>query len=126
MSNLSNALWITVIGMGLVFLAILLLWGLMALLVRLTGEKELGPLADETSSPADAAAAPSHVDLVLSARKRKAAVAAVAVVLARKGLREQYAHPAEHAASGVNLWQAVHRASELKGRANLQKKQVIR
>ncbi len=126
MSNLSNALWITAIGMGLVFLAILLLWGLMALLVRLTPEKEPSKSGDETLPPADAEIAPSGADLVLSARRRKAAAAAVAVRLAREGLRAQYPHPVEHAAAGVNLWQAVHRASELKGRANLQKKQVIR
>jgi Na+-transporting methylmalonyl-CoA/oxaloacetate decarboxylase gamma subunit len=39
-SNNLIALQITAIGMGLVFAAILLLWLMMAVLMRFTGEKE--------------------------------------------------------------------------------------
>jgi Na+-transporting methylmalonyl-CoA/oxaloacetate decarboxylase gamma subunit len=33
---MANAVWISIIGMGLVFLGLMLLWGLMALLVHIT------------------------------------------------------------------------------------------
>ncbi len=39
MNPITQGLLITAIGMGLVFLAILLLWGLMDILVRITNEK---------------------------------------------------------------------------------------
>ncbi|RPI95781.1 MAG: hypothetical protein EHM39_11495, partial [Chloroflexi bacterium] len=41
MDDLVTALEITGIGMALVFAAILLLWGVMELLVRLTAEREI-------------------------------------------------------------------------------------
>ena len=39
-SDLSTALWITLLGMVLVFIGILLLWGMMELLVRITRKRE--------------------------------------------------------------------------------------
>jgi Na+-transporting methylmalonyl-CoA/oxaloacetate decarboxylase gamma subunit len=71
MDNLSLSLQITLIGMGLVFGAIILLWIMMAVLVRLTPDREAG------KEPTDEAAAiePSTTDRAV---KQRAAIAAVA------------------------------------------------
>lgn len=62
MNDISTGLMITGIGMGLVFGVIILLWGLMALLVRITSPNRKadtpeiigpGPADDETSSSPD-------------------------------------------------------------------------
>ena len=61
MNNLILALEITVVGMGLVFAALILIWWMMALLTRLTAEKEApagepASAAPETNERAEAAA----------------------------------------------------------------------
>ena len=76
MNNLSLALEITALGMGLVFAAIILLWWMMALLTSLLAEKESGSQAAE-SAPA-------------MARDHKARAAAIAVAIA---LAERQACP---------------------------------
>lgn len=97
--NLADSLEITVIGMSLVFAAILLLWGLMSLLVRLTAED------DEVSEPV---ANPDEMEL-----KRRAAVAAVMVALARDADTQQpHAFPLPPTAA-VSAWQAVQRSRQL-------------
>ena len=52
MSPISSALIITVIGMGLVFIAIIALWGLMELMVRVTARYATG---DETAESEEGA-----------------------------------------------------------------------
>jgi len=103
--NLTNALLITAIGMALVFAAIVLLWALMAALVRATGER--GP-AGEAAAQAEADARDT---------KRRAAIAAVAVALAREAAGPvAYASPAS---AGVSAWQSVMRGRQLKQRGTL-------
>lgn len=103
--NLMLALQITVVGMGLVFAAILLLWGLMALLVRLAPER----------SPADEPAT-QDAALAEAERKRRAAAIAVAVALARQDeLHEPHEFPIPPTAL-VSAWQAVMRTSMLSKR----------
>ena len=75
-----NVLLITAIGMGLVFVVIILLWGMMELLVRLLADK---PAKEET------AAAPALVEAetvepepqASGSRRQKAAAVAVAAAL---------------------------------------------
>lgn len=67
-ANLLIALQITAAGMGLVFGAILLLWVVMAVLVRLTSERLVSPGVSKNSTA-------EHN------RKRKAAAAVVAIAL---------------------------------------------
>lgn len=55
MNNIVLALEITALGMGLVFAAIILLWGMMALLTRVTAEKEFTPNAAKPVPIADTA-----------------------------------------------------------------------
>jgi hypothetical protein len=93
-ANLFIAIQITVIGMSLVFGAILLLWLLMSLLVRLT-------------AGADGAAAAERD------RRRRAALAAVAVALARREGAGPRPFPLPPTAL-VSAWQAVSRANHLR------------
>jgi hypothetical protein len=117
-----NVLWISAIGMGLVFLAILLLWGLMALLVRLTAEKPSG-LANALNTTADE----PPVDAALlapgengaRARRQRAAAAGVAAALA---LRAQAPTTGSQPAANLSTWQAVQRAGQLGQRNGAQRK----
>ncbi|NLE51086.1 MAG: OadG family protein [Chloroflexi bacterium] len=98
--NLVTALEITVIGMALVFGAIILLWGVMALLVRLAQDHPDAPAASDIETPAE--------DTLALEREKRAVATAVAVAL----LREQQAQPHEFPVPPtpiVSAWQAVMR-----------------
>jgi hypothetical protein len=97
--NLLIALELTALGMGLVFGAIVLLWGLMALLVRWT--------ADGDGKPA--------IDAAEQERRRLAASLAVAVALAQAMEEKPNVMPLPPTAL-VSAWQAVMRASILNKR----------
>ena len=99
--NLLIALQITVIGMGLVFGVILVLWGVMALLVRLTPDR---------AEPVTAAPKEDLTDL-----KRRAAIAAVSVALAREQIAlHEFPEPPT---AIVTAWQAVQRSRYLTQRS---------
>jgi hypothetical protein len=91
------ALQITVVGMGLVFGAILMLWLVMALLVRFTSMH---------SPQADALAAEND-------RKGRAAAAAVAAALSEREGTGPQRFPLPPTAL-VSAWQAVSRANLLR------------
>jgi sodium pump decarboxylase gamma subunit len=120
MSPMSNALIITVIGMGLVFLAIIALWGMMELMVRVTArfskqeETEQEEEGGEETEPA--AAIPEIVD-GLAELKRKAA--AVAVVLALAQAADQPVFTQVSSYSSGSAWQAVSRGGQLHQNAAL-------
>jgi Na+-transporting methylmalonyl-CoA/oxaloacetate decarboxylase gamma subunit len=113
-----SSLWITLIGMGLVFIAILALWGLMELSVRLTARFARGESEEEVEeSQTDITVlAEEPVDISLE-QKRKAAVAAVAVALAMN-VAEPETAPVISRSSG-SAWQAVLRGGQLNQRTNL-------
>lgn len=123
--NLVNALWITLIGMGLVFLAILALWGMMALIVRLTAER---PGADAEAAEAVAAAEEAEAveEIPDTDRKRRAAAAAVAVAVALQAQRSAESLRAAGPAGSVSVWQAAHRASQISQRVQTSRKKVVR
>ena len=101
------ALQITVIGMSLVFASIILLWIMMAILVRLTAEKEeivTEAIKDNKQIETD--------------KKKKAAIAAVVVALAREGETELHEFPLPPTAI-VSAWQAVNRSDILKKRGRV-------
>jgi Na+-transporting methylmalonyl-CoA/oxaloacetate decarboxylase gamma subunit len=102
---MAQALWITLVGMGLVFVAILLLWGLMALLVRFTAER---PAAD---LPPHVEAAPALAQQDRQALRRRAAAAAVAVALSLQSRLPAGSRPA--ATNNLSAWQAVHRSAQM-------------
>lgn len=111
-SDLGLSLQITAMGMGLVFGCILLFWGMMSLLVRLARDRAPeGSLPAEGHSPGRAA----ETDL----RARQAAVAAVAVALARarrKPLRPQLLV----GTTTLSPWQAAHRRAQSRGRGTVE------
>lgn len=103
MSPVTQALFITLVGMSLVFLAILALWGMMALLVRVL------PETAESGEEAEAEVEAGASDLEL---KQRAAAAAVAHALAaqseaRSDQPTQFPLPAT---AIVSAWQAVNRS----------------
>jgi len=114
-SALTSSLWITLIGMGLVFIALFLLWGLMELMVRLTSkhaEAELAELAEKSSVeevPVEAADA--------GILRRRAAAAAVALAMALDQAVEN--NQPESMGSSLSGWQPVLRANQLNQRSNM-------
>lgn len=102
MDNLFLSLQITLIGMGLVFGAISLLWIVMAALVRLT------PAGEEAAEPA--AAAP--IEPAAHRAQQRAAIAAVAVAIAHDTTPKVHKFPLP-ATPGVSAWQAVQRGRQL-------------
>ena len=104
-SNLLTALQITLAGMGLVFGAILILWLVMAVLVKLTSQPG--------SKQVDAGSAEME-----SERKRRAAVAAVALALATEADHEPHEFPLPPTAI-VSAWQSVMRSTMLNKRGRI-------
>ncbi len=109
MNPLSLSLQITLIGMGLVFASLIVLWGMMELLVRLTPEVQAAE--DSAGEPAVILGADE------SARKQQAAAIAVALALAEEesGPREFPLPPT----AMVSAWQAVMRTDMLKKRGQV-------
>ena len=94
MNNMILALEITALGMGLVFAAIIVLWGMMHLLVSITADRDV-------SSPLNAAAA---VTVMESDNKAKAAAVAVAIALAEQ--QASHVHPlSDPPTASVSAWQ---------------------
>jgi hypothetical protein len=101
-TQLILSLQITLVGMGLVFAAILLLWGVMALLVRLTGE-------------GDSAGSKENADDLMDLKLRAASAAvaaALAIEKAKEEASEQHEFPLPPTAI-VSAWQSVMRANML-------------
>ena len=109
MSVLTASLIITAIGMGLVFVGVLLLWALMEGIVRLTAgtdkEEDEKEQAEEIEAPA--------VDV----RKQHVAAVAVAFALSVKQKVVHQAEPTE--GNALSAWQMVRYASRLSRRASL-------
>jgi Na+-transporting methylmalonyl-CoA/oxaloacetate decarboxylase gamma subunit len=112
MSEMVKGLLITGIGMGLVFVVIIMLWGVMAALVKLTsGTRKKKSAAEEVPVVVQEIA----VDGVVAdgtALMRKAAAIAVAYALgARSGQPGRTA--SEQLANEASSWVAVGRARQL-------------
>ncbi len=122
--TMTSALWITLIGMGLVFIAILALWGMMALLVRLTPEREAAEESEEIAGEAAPEGESPVSEPAARTRKSRAAAAAVAVALASQTAAAPV-HPTTPAGS-LSAWQAVQRASQISQRVNSIGKKVTR
>jgi Na+-transporting methylmalonyl-CoA/oxaloacetate decarboxylase gamma subunit len=117
-SDLSLALQVTLVGMSLVFAAIVLLWWLMALLVRALPEAEAEPPGAEARRAAlrqraEAVMAGDEAQRVTL--RRRAAAAAVAALLG-PGAAESARSAAPPATATVSPWQAAMRASRLRQR----------
>lgn len=98
MNTMTIALWITGLGMGLVFGAILVLWLMMILLTALTAEKESASRKGTMSDSAEADSVSSHNIL--------AQAAALGVAMAMAEQRISSAHPLpEPPTAIVSAWQ---------------------
>ena len=123
MSPISAALIITAIGMGLVFIAILALWGLMELMVRVTAryaveETEQGEEGEEGEEETEPAAGPFAEAVDSQAElKRKAAAAAVVMALAQQAEQPVYTQMSSYTSGSA--WQSVSRGGQLNQRAIL-------
>ena len=97
MENLGTSLWITLIGMGLVFIAIILLWGVMSFLVTILKEKEHGNITQHTAQT-------TISDQEIAIKEK---IAAVAVAIAINNAN-QSPYEGEHPepSSGVSNWQS--------------------
>lgn len=104
--NLLISIQISIVGMGLVFASILLLWGLMDLLMRVANRKEGKSFADSEVTQDSGRR---------QERKRRAAAAALALALAQEQESGIHEFPLPPTAL-VSAWQAVMRASNLSKR----------
>jgi Na+-transporting methylmalonyl-CoA/oxaloacetate decarboxylase gamma subunit len=96
------SLQITLIGMGLVFGAIILLWGLMSLMTRVLTEREAGPeVLDESRE-----------------QKARVAAAAVAVALAEQAQNRIGHFPMPNTAL-VSAWQLGMRSRQMYQKGSL-------
>lgn len=114
-STIEQALLISAIGIFLVFAVLLVLWGMMAALVRVAAPRaEAGTPAP---LPSDKALASPESEAIHAARRRAAAVA-VAVALALEADRIASAPLMQPAQSTISSWQATIRGNALSRRAS--------
>ncbi len=121
MSTTISTLWITLIGMGLVFIGILALWGLMELIVKLTNRYDLThPEAEEGEEGETSEAAPvAEARPAAAAGKQQAAAVAVAIALALQAEAEVETTVLAQPQNGqASAWQAVMRSAQLTQRSN--------
>ena len=110
MTNLQTALQITLYGMGLVFIGILFLWGLMALLVRIFADRQ--PKIATKSSTYN----PEELE-----NRRLAAAIAVSIAIEMHNSSIQVSSHKER--ESISAWQAAHRSLQLnQNRAFVSKK----
>jgi sodium pump decarboxylase gamma subunit len=116
MSTIQQGLLISAIGMGLVFVVIIFLWGLMALMMRLTSTKS-EPEAGGASDPLLKTEVSVVPELQTAENQRRAAAAAVAVLMAMASHRRRSAQNSQaESAPGMNPWQSYHRERQLENR----------
>lgn len=105
---MTQGLMIAAIGMGLVFVVIIFLWGLMALLMRLTSGKETPTAETKATELVDSGPAP---EIKKMARQRRVAAAGVAVSLALAAARKRRMVISSRGRKGeLSPWQAFHRS----------------
>jgi Na+-transporting methylmalonyl-CoA/oxaloacetate decarboxylase gamma subunit len=111
MSEIQLGLLITVIGMGLVFVVITFLWGVMALILRLTTREEQVTDQEGTTPGAIETQVP---EMLIAEGQQKAAAAAVAVTTA---ISDSDFRSSQQRGWGLtetlSPWQNFHRARQL-------------
>jgi Na+-transporting methylmalonyl-CoA/oxaloacetate decarboxylase gamma subunit len=95
--NLTNALWITLIGIMLVFVGILVLWGMMEILVRATQKK---------AKPAAAMDDPVLAKQEITLKQKAAAVAVVTAICLHKATTISAPQSQQES---LSPWQSIHR-----------------
>lgn len=118
MNPINQGLIMTAIGMGLVFIAILALWWLMDVMVKLTNDrpkKEINaaPVSEATETePQDQI----QVETVSDNRLRQVAAAAVAIAIQLQKQRGSHTRPNN---ADLSAWQLTRRSSILSQTPNL-------
>ncbi len=108
----------TAIGMGLVFIAIIALWGLMDVMVKATNDRPKRVVAEQTEIMEVADHPENDMQMVMTPKDnlRKAAVAAVAIAL---HLRRRVENIPVGNGDTLSSWQLTRRVSILNQTANL-------
>lgn len=101
MTNVQTALQITLYGMGLVFIGILLLWGMMAAMVRIFSDRKKVDKKDALQTNA-----PDDLD-----NKRLAVAIATATAIEMHNTTIQYSSHKER--ESISAWQAAHRSQSM-------------
>lgn len=103
---LNQGLLIAAIGMGLVFLALIFLWGLMALMAKIPAEKE----SEKVTPSEEVSMAIPEVEMIPeSAVRKKAAVAAVATAL---GLQKSAMSLKPRSPHAISSWLVTRRSGQ--------------
>ena len=111
MTEIQQGLWITAVGMGLVFAVIIFLWGVMALLMRLTSRKQTS--SEEQALP-ETTDDPLLQELQTVEAQRRAAAAGVAVAWAIGSARQKSRSTGSAEDAGaLNPWLAAHRSRQI-------------
>jgi len=114
MVEFQQGLLITAIGMGLVFVVIILLWGLMALMMRVTS---VGSQIDENIEDNPTTDIPVITETKNTEEKKRAAVAAVSAGIAMtKAHVKIMDRKMERTKGALSPWQTVHRLRQLEKR----------
>ncbi len=117
MENIQAGLLITAIGMGLVFIVIIALWGLMALLVKVTTKKDQGDLKVTIQENSEL---PDDSELN-SKTKLYPKIAAVAVAAAINLTSARSSKMTSSQPTDLSLWQNVNRMQQLQNKPGIRK-----
>lgn len=113
MSTVESVLWISLISIVLLFAAMFVIWGLMALMVKIPDKRETEAVkAIEAAEESPVKTAPEAADR--SRDKIQAAALAVAIALALKPSAVRHAQPTSSEKSSA--WQATQRSSQFSQR----------
>jgi Na+-transporting methylmalonyl-CoA/oxaloacetate decarboxylase gamma subunit len=110
MSLIQQGLLITAIGMGLVFGVIIFLWGLMALMMRLTSRAES---MTEDHIPSISSAEPLLPESHSAERRRRVTAAAIAVRLTLDAEKSKISRDDVQEFGQLSPWQAHHRTRQM-------------
>lgn len=114
MTEIQQGLLIAGIGMGLVFVLIILLWLLMDLMMRVTSSKKPVP-AEENDW--EAVESPSVSDIKGAESQRRAAAAGVAVALAISSSQQRKTgHMLKEDRTELSPWLSYHRTRQLENK----------
>lgn len=117
LDNLIDSLWITLIGMGLVFLGIVFLWGLMSLMMYIFRPKAKAAKPEEQAEIVMEGSDEPEEAVPATNLKVQAAAAAVVAALAMRATSSQTAAGASPllpsaGVTTVSPWQAVLRSGQ--------------
>jgi len=112
LETLKQGLLITVIGMGIVFVMIILLWGIMALLVKITNNP------DDEESAAESENAAVEAAPIAAAGDASALAAAIAVAYARSAIPKTAFVTDTQSIQTGSTWLAAGRAQQIAQQTN--------